>query len=57
MRTRTRCRIYIVVRVWRGIAAAVKSFRTLADAQEFVEMLRLKSDPMEEDVQIFDNFI
>jgi hypothetical protein len=53
MARQTSQRVYIVVRVWRGMAAGATTFRTLAAAQRFFGQLRGKSNPLEEDIRIF----
>ena len=50
-------RIYIVVEVWRGIAAAARSFANLRDAQDYLKRLSRKRNLVEGDVQLFENSI
>lgn len=54
MTRQTKRRVYTVVRVWRGMAVAATTFRTLAAAQSLMRKLHRKYNPMEEDIQLFE---
>jgi hypothetical protein len=58
MKRRTRSRkLYIVVEVWRGIAAAAKNFTSLRTAQNYARRLRRHRNMMEDDIQLFESSI
>lgn len=57
MAKRSKRRVYTVIEVWRGMAVAATTFRTLAAARRLVRRLNRKYDPMEGDVQLFEGII
>lgn len=57
MAKRSKRRVYTVIEVWRGMAVAATTFRTLAAARGLVRRLNRKYDPMEGDVQLFEGII
>jgi hypothetical protein len=52
-KSETALRIYTVVEVWRGLAVGAKNFRQLSDAQRYLQRLRRRHNPAEDDVQLF----
>lgn len=55
--SRNRLRIYTVVEVWRGIAACVKNFRRLRDAERYLQLLRRRHNLAEDDVRLFESWV
>ena len=53
----TRAKIYAVVEVWRGIAEGVSNFRRLSDAQKYMQLVRRRQNPMENEVKLFVTFL
>lgn len=49
--------IYTVVEVWRGIAASVKNFTRLKEAEKYMARLRRGRNLEEDDIQLFENSI
>ena len=52
-----RTTIYTVVQVWRGIAASVKNFTRLKEAENYMRRLRRGRNLDEDDIQLFENSI
>jgi hypothetical protein len=53
MQRTSRLKLYIVVEVWRGIAASAKNFTRLRDAENYLQRLRKGRNLDEDDVQLF----
>jgi hypothetical protein len=45
--------IYTVVEVWRGIAQGAKNFKRLRDAKNHMQQVRVRQNPMEDEVALF----
>ena len=56
-RRSVRTTIYTVVEVWRGIAASVKNFTKLKEAENYMRRLRKGRNLEEDDIQLFENSI
>jgi hypothetical protein len=52
-----RLKLYIVVEVWRGIAASAKNFTRLRDAENHMQSLRQGRNLAEDDVQLFEGSV
>jgi hypothetical protein len=52
-----RLKLYIVVEVWRGIAASAKNFTRLRDAKNYLQRLRKDRNLDEDDVQLFESSV
>lgn len=50
---KSKCEIYTVVEVWRGIASGVRSFVAWDDAQRYMNRVRKRQNLMEDDVRPF----
>jgi hypothetical protein len=57
MARQTRRRVFTVVKVWRGMAVAATTFRTLAAAQRLMRRLHRQYDPVEEDIRLFESVV
>jgi hypothetical protein len=57
MRRTSRLKLYIVVEVWRGIAASAKNFTRLCDAENHMRRLRKDRNLAEDDVQLFESAV
>jgi hypothetical protein len=58
MKRRTRSlKLYTVVEVWRGMAAGVKNFSSLRNAQNHLKRLREGRNLTEDDIQLFKNSV
>jgi hypothetical protein len=57
MQQASRLKLYIVVEVWRGIAASAKNFTRLRDAKNHMRRLRQGRNLAEDDVQLFESSV
>ncbi len=57
MQRTSRLKLYIVVEVWRGIAASAKNFTRLRDAENYMHRRRQGRNLAEDDVQLFEGSV
>ena len=57
MQQTSRLKLYVVVEVWRGIAASAKNFTRLGDAQKYMQRLRRGRNLTEDDIQLFESSV
>lgn len=57
MAKRSKRQVYTVVEVWRGMAVAATTFRTLVAARRLVRRLHRKYDSAESDIQLFEGAV
>ena len=57
MQRTSRLKLYIVVEVWRGIAASAKNFTHLVDAHKYMQRLRRGRNLTEDDIQVFESSV
>jgi hypothetical protein len=50
-------KLYIVVEVWRGIAASAKNFTRMKDAQSHLRRIRRRRNLAEDDFQLFESSV
>jgi hypothetical protein len=57
MQRTTKLKLYIVVEVWRGIAASARNFTRQRDAENYMRRLCKGRNMEEDDVQLFESSV